>query len=289
MTGFGKAEVSYKNLTVSVEVKSVNNRHLEFNFRLPRILASRESDVKEIIRKKIGRGFINCSVKLERENGGAEALSIDTHAAKTYYALLNQLRKTVKLREPVKLQHLLSFSEIFESQTENELTDGEWNAVRSAIEKALDALNQMRRNEGKELEKDLRKRLGIMNDTVDKVETLVAARIPQERDKLRERIRELAGDTVVLDANRLEMEISLLADKLDVTEECVRFRSHTKFFADAMKSSEPAGRKLNFLIQELNREANTIASKSNDAEISQIVVGVKEEMERVREQIQNLE
>jgi uncharacterized protein (TIGR00255 family) len=147
----------------------------------------------------------------------------------------------------------------------------------------------MRQNEGRELVKDLEPRIRRLNETVDRIEALSKERIPEERRRLNERITQLLEDKNIIDQNRLELEIALLADKLDVTEECVRFRSHNKFFLEALASEESAGRKLNFLVQEINREANTIGSKMNDAEIAHLVVQMKEQLEKIREQLQNIE
>jgi uncharacterized protein (TIGR00255 family) len=146
----------------------------------------------------------------------------------------------------------------------------------------------MRQNEGRELERDFRQRIAFLGQQLEKVEELSKAQVPAERTRLRERIKQLL-DNAPVDEGRLEMELTILAERLDVTEECVRFRSHNKFFLEAVSANEPAGRKLNFLIQEMNREVNTIGSKSSATEIAHIVVGMKEEMEKIREQLQNIE
>ena len=147
----------------------------------------------------------------------------------------------------------------------------------------------MRTSEGRELAKDLSGRIRWMEGAVDEIERLAAAKVPEELVKLQERVAQLVSDPAVIDQKRLELEVALLADKLDVTEECVRFRSHLKFFLESMESKESAGRKLNFLVQEINREANTIGSKTSDAEIAHRVVHIKEELEKIREQLQNIE
>ncbi len=289
MTGFGRAEVTRKGITASVEVRSVNSRYLEITTRLPRPLAQREMDLKEVIRSRINRGNLTISVSLEDENNSTAPLSVNTAAAKSYMKLLNQLRKTTKVKESVKLEHLLKFSEIFEVQKEEEDDQEQWTVIVEAVEAALSDLNGMRRNEGEELAKDLTKRIQRIDEAVGIVEELSRKRVPEERTRLFERIKQLVEDKVVLDQNRLELEVALLSDKLDVTEECVRFRSHNKFFLAAMADKEPAGRKLNFLVQEINREANTIGSKTADAELAHLVVGIKEELEKIREQLQNIE
>jgi uncharacterized protein (TIGR00255 family) len=210
-------------------------------------------------------------------------------AAKAYIKLLNDLRKAAKIKEKVRLEHLLKFSEVFEVPKDEQSDEREWLVVEEALRAALDAFNTMRRNEGGELGKDLQRRIQWLSGTVDKIERLSRERIPEERKRLHDRIAQLVEDKSIVDQNRLELEIALLADKLDVTEECVRFRSHTKFFLETIANSDSAGRKLNFLVQEINREANTIGSKTNDSEIAHMVVQMKEELEKIREQLQNIE
>ena len=289
MTGFGRAEVSKKGMAARVEVRGVNSRYLEVTARLPRTLSSRENDVKEIVRKYINRGKVNVQVSLDSGSNGFAPLKINVDAAKAYYKLLEQLRKEVKLKEHVNLSHLLQFSEVLQATDDTEAGETEWHAVEQALNKAMKEFNVMRQKEGKELSKDFKKRIEWMGGTIDKVEKLSKERIPVERKRLHERVEQLLEDKTVLDQKRLELELILLSDKLDVTEECVRYRSHNKFFLDAMANENAAGRKLNFLVQEMNREANTIGSKSNDATIAHLVVKLKEEIEKIREQLQNIE
>jgi len=289
MTGYGRAEVAKRGITATVEVRGVNSRYLDVTTRLPRLLSHREKDIKEIVRSSVNRGNLVISVTLEEESDGGAPVTVNKTAAKTYIKLLNDLRKTAKIHEKVKLEHLLKFSEVFEVPREEQSDERQWPVVEDGLRKALDGFNLMRRNEGSELAKDLDRRIQWMATTVDKIEGLSRARIPEERKRLHERISQLMEEKTVVDQDRLELEIALLADKLDVTEECVRFRSHTKFFLEAMASAESAGRKLNFLVQEINREANTIGSKTNDSEIAHLVVQMKEELEKVREQLQNIE
>lgn len=289
MTGFGRAEVTKKGMTATVEVRGINSRFLEVSARLPRTLSQRENDVKEIVRGYVNRGKVSVLVTLETETSSAAPLKINVDAARAYYKLLEQLRKEVKLKDPVSLSHLLQFSEVLEAVEESESGEQEWQTVGQALHKAMKEFNQMREKEGKELAKDLKKRIEWMGATLEKIEKLSKNRIPEERERLHERVAQLLEDKFVIDQNRLELEIVLLSDKLDVTEECVRYRSHNKFFLEAMANEDSAGRKLNFLVQEMNREANTIGSKSSDATIAHLVVRLKEELERIREQLQNIE
>lgn len=288
MTGYGRGEASEEGVTAVAEIRSVNSRYFEVNTRLPRSLSLRENDVREIIRAKAGRGKINVVVSIERESANNIPLKVNKAAAKSYVKLLNELRKASGIKEKVTLDHLLKFSEVIEAgelQSENEK---EWVVVEKAMSKALEELKLMRQKEGGELRIDLESRIQLLQAKIDSIEKLSKERISEQRVRLRERIQQLLSSETV-DENRLELEIALLADKLDVTEECVRFRSHNKFFLEALSDKESAGRKLNFLVQEMNREANTIGSKAADASIAHLVVEAKEELEKIREQLQNVE
>ena len=288
MTGFGRGEAASGGIAVAVEMRSVNSRFLEVASRLPRSLTLRENEIKELIRTKISRGKINLIVTVERQANGQLPLKVNVSAAKAYYRLLNQLKKAVKLRESVRLEHLLQFSEILEQQETEDTDDREWEVTQQAIGRALQELGNMRLKEGGQLEADFRVRVAFLTERIDQIEKLSREQVPQERARLRERISSLLEHEPV-DEGRLELEVALLADKLDVTEECVRFRSHNKFFLEVLTTGESAGRKLNFLIQEMNRETNTIGSKSSSTEIAHLVVSMKEELEKIREQLQNIE
>ena len=289
MTGFGRGEVQKSGFSAVVELRSVNSRFLEVNVRVPRSLSAREKEIRDILRTSIVRGSLNVSVKIEKDKVATGDLSVNVKAARAYYRLLTDLKKAVKIKEEVTLQHLLQFSEVLKPADADESDEAEWTIVQEGLTRAAKELLTMRVREGRALEKDLRKRIRFMRKTVAVIETDVAKRIPAERAKLKARIAELVEDPRIIDEKRLELEIALLSEKLDVTEECVRFRSHLDVFDETLSGTEPAGRKLNFLVQEMNREINTIGSKVNDANIQHRVVALKEEMERVREQLQNIE
>jgi uncharacterized protein (TIGR00255 family) len=288
MTGFGKGEASAKGVTVTVELRSVNNRFLEISTRAPKAIAQRENEIKELVKAKIARGKISLSASKDEESDGDLPITVDKKRAKEIHAVLEQLRKTAKIKEPVKLEHMLHFSEIFQTKEAAE-DETEWNLFRKALLQAVDGLKKMREKEGAELARDAKERIQKINKNIDLVEQLSKKRIPEERKRLNEKVSQLVEDKSIINNQRLELEIAILSEKLDVTEECVRFRSHNKFFLEALLSKESEGRKLNFLIQEMGREANTIGSKCNDVEIAHIVVGIKEELEKIREQLQNFE
>jgi len=289
MTGYGRGEISRAGIAAVAEIRSVNSRYLEVATRLPHSLSLRESDVKELVRRQIIRGKINVVITIERENDEEIPLRINRSAAKAYYKVLRELRKTLNIRAQVTLEHLLQFSDVLEPQEIDVSSDKEWAVAKSALTKAVGELVTMRLREGAELKSDLAPRIESLARAIDEIERRSKERIPEERTRLREHVQLLLEDKSLVDEQRLELELSLLADKLDVTEECVRFRSHNKFFLAGLANDEAVGRKLNFLVQEMNREANTIGSKSFDAEIAHRVVAIKEELEKIREQLQNIE
>jgi uncharacterized protein (TIGR00255 family) len=289
MTGYGQGQASEKKTTAVAEVRTINNRYLEVTSRLPRTLALRENDIKELVRSKFSRGKVNVVVTVTKGNENELPLKINVPAAKAYFKLLTTLKKSVKIQEKVTLDHLLKFPEVLEMDGMDQDDEAEWALAQQALTEALDNVVVMRKREGGELKNDLVMRLNLINTTLDRIEVMAKERLPQERERIVTRLKELMEDQRVIDNNRLEMELALFADRLDLTEECVRFRSHNKFFLQALEHEEGAGRKLNFLVQEMNREANTIGSKANHAEIAHLVVGVKEELEKIREQLQNVE
>jgi len=289
MTGYGRGEVTRGDITAIAEIRTVNSRYFEVAAKLPRTMTLRENEVKELIRSRFIRGKINVALSIVRENSAGVPLKINTATARTYYKLLNDLRKAVKLKEKVTLDHLMKFQDIIEISEFEKGDEDEWLLVKEALNIAIEEVAAMRLQEGNELEKDLKNRIHALNKSIDEIERIAKTRLPEERIKLEQRVRELSLDQSVVDNKRLELEFALLVDKLDVTEECVRFRSHNKFFLEAFKDVEPSGRKLNFLVQEMNREANTIGAKASSAEISHLVVGIKEELEKIREQLQNIE
>ena len=295
MTGFGRGEATSSTdrggLTVTSEVRGVNSRFLETSVRLPRTMSEREFEVRELVRKALERGKININVTITRGETSANVpLQVNEPLAKGYFDLLDRLRTVTGMTAEITLRDLTGFSDIFISDGANaEMALEEWRLAQEAVVKSLEALNAMRKQEGSELEKDLRKRIANLDEKVILVESLSSNTSEVEFAKLKQRVLELTQDVTTINQDRLDMEIALIAERLDITEEIVRFRSHIKFFLEALAAPEPAGRKLNFLIQEMNREINTMGSKTNDPQVSHIVVSAKEEMEKIREQIQNVE
>lgn len=289
MTGYGSGEYAEFGLRATAEIRSVNSRFIEISVKLPRQFSGFELEARELIRKALQRGKISAVVQLERENQPDLPIRINPDAVKAYAAMLSELKTISGIDEPIRLDHLLKFSEIFEvSSDESDELEREWKVISHALEAAIASLREMRRKEGEQLTIDFKARIAAINQALARIEAISQETLSATKEKLRQKVKDLLGDET-LAKERLEMEIVLLTDKMDITEECVRFRSHNKFFLEALDSGEPAGRKLNFLLQEQSREANTIASKSQNAEISQKSVFIKEELEKIREQVQNIE
>lgn len=289
MTGYGRATAGSKKFTVDVEIKSINSRYLELFLKLPQLLQNKEYELREIIRSKIKRGKLSIVILL-RKNGLTEnEISLDENRLKNYISLLKQVKKTAKLTDRIKLDHLLFSRDIFTSSLD-ELSDEEFEYVKEALSNALDNLLEMKRKEGRELEKDLKKRLKLIEKRLDEIESLTNNSVSEHFKKYQEKVKQLLEDkaTSLLD-ERLQLELAIIAEKSDISEECVRLRSHLKFFLEAMEKDSEAGRKLNFLCQEMNRETNTISSKTLSIDITHSTVLIKEEIERIREQIQNVE
>jgi uncharacterized protein (TIGR00255 family) len=287
MTGFSKAEAKENGANSTVEIKSLNGRFLEINCKIPRVLSHKELEIRDIIRNSMERGTVNINVTIDSDKL-SNLLNFDENAASECYNKLNNLKSRLKIKGQVELEHLLQFAPIFQ-QKEEEANDGlYWKLTQKALREALNQMDKMRKAEGQNITKDIQARMKKIQANVDNIESLGIERIPSERERLRQRVAQLF-ETDEIDEQRLQMEILLLADKLDISEECVRLRSHFKYFYETIKSKEASGKKLNFLMQEFLREINTVGSKANDATISQIVVDVKEELERIREQVQNIE
>jgi uncharacterized protein (TIGR00255 family) len=289
MTGFGKADGTYRKKKYSVEIRSVNNRFSEITFKYPKYLSSRDFELKEIVRKKISRGKINISLTVEDESGELVNLNTDEKLIKEYFALLKKINEIIGSKDDIKIEHILNFTDLFIKETSNEIDKEEFEFVTKLLNIAIDDLIKMKIKEGDSLKKDILERIKFIDRESSSISKLSKEKIKSVRKLLKNRVESILSDKKIIDENRLEFEVVLLADKMDITEEVIRLKSHNKYFTEYAKSSELAGRRLNFLIQEINREINTIASKSLDAEVSQRAAVMKEELEKIREQLQNVE
>lgn len=287
MTGFGKGEVVAGEFSATAEIRSVNSRYLEMNVKLPQSLSSYEMEVREMIRQQVGRGKLSVLVSTTSARGEPE-VTVDAESVSRVIGLLNSLKKAAKISSPTKLEHVLMFKDLFKGGTTEDKDVDEWAAAKAAITAALGQLQQARGTEGLSLKNDLSKRIDELRHALTEIEGLAVGRADEEKTRLRQKVSEVLNGKEV-DPARIELEIVLLADKLDITEEVVRFRTHTDFFTQLLEAPDSNGRRLNFLIQEMNREANTMGSKAFDADMSHLVVEMKEELEKIREQVQNLE
>lgn len=288
MTGFAKSENNDHGINAIVEIKSVNGRYLEPSIKLPRTLSSKEIEVRDMLRKALNRGSVFVNVQVEYAEGEAKIPHINIDKAKAIHTMLQNVQKELHSEDAVSLDQVLTFSQHFIESDKDDIAELQWSVVREALNQALKSLDAAKTQEGNELSADMLMRIDTIEQSLVYVEERSKTRIPEERERLRQKLA-LLLDNDEIEEHRLNQEIIILADKLDVSEESVRLRSHIKYFRDLLKDSEPIGRKLNFLTQELNREINTIGSKANDAEIARVVVGMKEELERIREQAQNIE
>jgi uncharacterized protein (TIGR00255 family) len=287
MTGFGNAEGIFNGKKYTVELKSLNNRFFEIAFKSPKQLNSREIEIKEFIRSKVSRGKINITLLIE--NGEGNDTGFNSGNMKEYIKILKTLKKSIGSKEKIKLDHVLNLSKLVISEPSAEISPEEFEFIMELISKAADKLLISKSKEGEFIKNDLLERLNIIEEGNRIISRISAERIPEERIRLKEKVENLMVDKCKIDENRLELEIILLAEKLDITEESKRLECHTEYYKECVLSEDHAGRKLNFLIQEMNREINTMASKSNDSQISQRVSVLKEELEKIREQVQNIE
>lgn len=293
MTGFGEAEVAIPAGRLRVELRTVNHRYLNVNARLPMALTRWEPEIREWLRRHFVRGHVNCTVRLERESVSPAALGIrlDADRAAVYVALLNELRERFGLPGEPDLAMLSRFGDVFvRDEPDPEQVEVTADELRSALDQAAEATTVMRTDEGRRLQVDLDGRFAAIEESLAEIERLAPARLESERDRLRTAVQELAGG-VAVDPDRLAQEIAILAERWDINEELVRFRSHIALARDLMagEAAEGVGKRLSFLVQEMHREANTIGSKANSAGIAHRVVAIKEEVERLREQVENVE
>ncbi|MDD5363297.1 MAG: YicC family protein [Ignavibacteria bacterium] len=289
MTGYGKAEILEKGSKYFVEVRSVNSRYSEISLKCPKYIYSREYEIRDIVKQKISRGKVNLLITKDESDNSNHEVSLDTGGLKKQISIIKEIKKKIGSKEKVKLEHILLFSDYFIQDNEEAVDEEEFKMVCDLINKALDEMIDMKKREGSFLEKDILERITQIENETEAIIELGRSRVAEERRIFGEKLSAFLTDRSIIDDKRLEFEIMLLIEKMDITEECVRLNSHLEFFRDSVNSPENVGRRLNFLLQEMNREINTIASKASDANISQKVSLLKEELEKIREQIQNIE
>jgi uncharacterized protein (TIGR00255 family) len=290
MTGYGKAEAVLDGRKFLIEMKSVNHRFLEISLRMPGMLLPLEGEIKKRIGEQFSRGRIEVTLRVDGDGSTETAgrFTLNLPLVRNYHALLCQLKEEFHLSDEVTLAMMAGFRDAFVSVETVQDPVTLWEGLSKVLAEAIRMLTEMRAKEGKSLKRDLTGRLDLIAGSLEEI----AGRAPQVvldyQKRLTDRVRELTGG-MVIDEARLLQEVAIMADKSDITEEIVRFRSHIDQFAELLTGDDAAGRRIDFLIQEMGREINTIGSKSGDAEISRNVIEIKSELAKLREQVQNIE
>lgn len=288
MTGFGYAEKTFPDYNISVEFRAVNHRFLEFTPKVPRGYVFLEEKLKTLVQKFVSRGKLDAYLSIQQISDEAVTVEVNHSLANGYVTAIKSLSETYNLLDDISVSLLAGFNDIFIVQKQVPDEDKIWSYVSDVASAALHTLVSMRETEGAKLREDLENRLSIIEGKIALIESQSPQTVELYRERLEQRIKELLGDAKV-DEQRLLTETAVFADKIAVSEETVRLRSHISQFRILMESDEPVGRKLDFMVQEMNREANTIGSKAQDITISHTVVDIKAEIEKIREQVQNIE
>lgn len=288
MTGYGRAEVLVNGRNILVEIRSVNHRYFEFSCRSPRAYGFLESRLKTYLQGKLSRGKVDVNVSIQTVEGSSASVQVNRELAASYVQALRALEEPLGLRDDLSLSVISRFSDIFTVNKETEDEDAIWADVLQVADEATGRFVQMRETEGAKMKEDVESRLDFILQAVEQVEARSPKTVEEYRARLYNKMSEVLGNTQI-DEQRILTEAALYAEKIAVSEETVRLRSHVGQFRAILAQGGPVGRKLGFLIQECNRETNTIGSKAQDIEIARIVVDIKSEIEKIREQIQNIE
>ena len=288
MTGFGRAQKEIDGYVITVELKSVNHRYFEFSSRVPRQYGFLDEKLKSYINGKVSRGKIECYVTIEALNTDTADVVVNHTLATAYVNALKEIAETYELKDDFGASTISRFPEVLIVRKSDEDEEKLWGYVQEVCSEAIDKFVAMREVEGSKMKDDIYSRGQFILDCVSYIEERSPQTVKEYNDKLVERVHELLGD-VSLDESRILQEVAIYADKVAVAEETVRLRSHIEQLNAFISSDEPVGRKMDFLVQEINRETNTIGSKANDVNIARKVVDIKAEVEKIREQIQNIE
>lgn len=288
MTGYGRQESLTAGKKILVEIRSVNQRFTDYSIKLPRHLAFLEEKVRSFASEKITRGKVDIYISVENYEEADKSIILNSALAKNYIDTLQQLRDEFNLHDDISVMNVARYTELFKTERKEEDQDEIWKAVKEVMAEALEAFVAMREREGERIEKDLTERIEYMKTLAIKIDERSPQTVADYKERLYTKIKELLEDRDI-DEGRVLTEVAIFADKVAVNEETVRLGSHFEEFYNILNSGEAAGRKLDFLIQEINREVNTIGSKAQDIEIAKMVVELKGEIEKLREQIQNIE
>ncbi|MGZ3812792.1 MAG: YicC/YloC family endoribonuclease [Mucilaginibacter sp.] len=286
MTGYGIASFDSGSTKYTVEIKSLNSKFLELSLRIPKAFSEKEFQLRNECNKQIERGKVNLSINVEQADSSVKAAGIDSDLLKNYYNQLKQVSND--LGEPTNnlLQLALGLPEVVKYEEET-VSEEEWKIVEKTFQQAVAAFQQFRADEGNVLEQDVKYRIGIILKNLELVEVEEPKRVPLIRERLNQFLNEAVARESI-DQNRFEQELIYYIDKLDITEEKIRLKSHCDYFIETLKNADANGKKLGFISQEIGREINTLGSKANDATIQKLVVGMKEELEKIKEQLLNV-
>ena len=289
MTAFARGEAGDALRSVVVEIRSYNSRHLDLVLRLPSAYVGLEDKVKALVAAAVARGRVEVRLQIEAKTEEAIAFAVNAPRAIAFYRALTELKKLVNIDAPVTLEQLVGMGDMIKpAEGENDVSSF-WPLIEESLSRALSDLDTMRRREGEFIAADIGQRIDGIALILERVEAAASDLLEKCRDRLQERISALTDGIIAIDGDRIMQEAAILAERSDITEEIVRAASHLAQFRSLMRAQEPAGRKLNFLMQELNREFNTIGSKTDTSAIAHMVVDVKAELEKIREQVQNVE
>lgn len=289
MTGFGRGEYKDDNYQFLVECKTINHKYADINIRLPRKLSFLEDKVRILVKDYIKRGRVDLYIKLDLLGSEDVNLKFDEELATQYVSILNQIKDKFNLVDDISVMNIAKFPDIIKTEECEDDEDALWSMLKVALENALVKLKEMRSEEGKKLAQDIQNRCDLLKNYIEDIDKYSYNVVNDYKEKLKNRISDILEDPSIIDESRLAQEVAIYADKSSITEEIVRFKSHIEQLKNTVSKNESIGRKIDFLIQEMNRETNTIGSKSSDLNITNLVVEVKSELEKIREQIQNIE
>ena len=289
MTGFGRGEFKNDNYHFLVECKTINHKYCDINVRLPRKISFLEDKIRNYVKNFVKRGRVDLYIKLDLIGSEDVNLNFDDKLATQYVNILKEIKDKFDLQDDISVMNVAKFPEIVKCEEKEEDEDLYWSMLKEALDMSMEKLTQMRKEEGEKLAIDTIERCDILANLIDEIEKYSNTVVDEYREKLNNRISEILENPSIIDENRLAQEVAIFADKSSITEEIVRFRSHIEQLRKTVEKNDSIGRKIDFLIQEMNREVNTTGSKSSNINITNLVVEVKSELEKIREQIQNIE
>jgi len=290
MTGFGRGESSGKVGIFTVEIRTVNHRYFDLASRIPNSLSRLEDKIKNFINRYIKRGKVNFALSHRKSGRGLDSIKLDEEAVEKYYKILNKIKKKFNLKDDINLSSMLSFTDVIVHEQPEYDYSSMWPVIEGALKKAVERCNRMREKEGRVLYNDFIERVDKISSSINKISRLIPALVSEYKNKLDSRIKDiLKGRDYGIDRSRLETELAIFARQCDVSEEITRAKSHLSAIKDTVGSKKEAGRRLDFILQELQREINTLGSKAGGVKISKIVLDIKGEIEKMREQAQNVE